>query len=576
VQLIDARGQKVIYTYEDWGPTKLEQQYPTTAATVPTRTVTYTRDNRGNVLTVMDDGIQSGQSYASTYDALDRRYDETFSYIPGGNRVLQHRYDRFGNRKQMGLQDAAPVTNTYDFNKLNRLATASLAGASLTNTYYADDDRQTLAYPNGVTETYTYKTNGPLDTVSSAGPSGPLTAFSYTYDDALNVATLTDGDGVHSFLYDGANRVTQAVHPSASGLGTEGFAYDRAGNRKDPANPSLWTYDTNNRIVQGGAATYTFDADGSVATKSDGSTFSHDVESRLAGYAGGSITASYLYDSVGHRIRKTVNGTTTWFLWDGTSLLAEYDASGNRTMRYGYLPGAFVAVQVQDANGTYYVHSDAMQAPRVLTNSAGQPVWQARYATYGAAVVNGNGVGIIYNQRLPGQYFDPESALSYNYMRYYDAALGRYAESDPIGLSGGINLYAYVSGNPISNVDPLGLLCFNFNQFADDIEQNRFDLGAVLGTLGTTLGIGTMSKVPSELRGFGVPKSELNPYTSQLSRWSSRLNIPGARAVGRTAVGVAAGAAATAATIFEGFYDLSVEAQAAINATSSGDCGCQK
>jgi len=71
-------------------------------------------------------------------------------------------------------------------------------------------------------------------------------------------------------------------------------------------------------------------------------------------------------------------------------------------------------------------------------------------------------------------------------------------------------------------------------------------------------------------------KGELNPYTSQLSRWSSRLNIPGARAVGRTAVGVAAGAAATAATIFEGFYDLRVEAQAAINATSSGDCGCQK
>jgi len=349
------------------------------------------------------------------------------------------------------------VTSTYSCNKLNQMSTANYAGASITSTYYADDDRHTVTFPNGVAETYTYRDNGPLDTLSLTGPSGPLATNSYTYDDALNVATRTDGDGVHSFLYDGANRVTQAVHPSASGLGTEGFAYDRAGNRKDPANPSLWTYDTNNRIVQGGAATYTFDADGSVATKSDGSTFSHDVESRLTRYAGGSTTASYLYDSVGHRIRKTVNGTTTWFLWDGTSLLAEYDASGNRTMRYGYLPGAFVAVQVQDANGTYYVHSDAMQAPRVLTDSAGQTVWQARYATYGAAVVNGNGVGIIYNQRLPGQYFDSESALSYNYMRYYDAALGRYAESDPIGQSGGVNLYAYVDGNPLNRSDATGL-----------------------------------------------------------------------------------------------------------------------
>jgi RHS repeat-associated protein len=461
VQVTNSRGQKIIYTYEDWGPAKLEQQYPTASATTPTRTVTYTRDNRGNVLNLTDDGIQSGQYYASTYDALDRRYDETLSYIPGGNRVLQHRYDRFGNRKQIGLQDAAPVTNTYNFNKLNQVATASLAGAALTNTYYADDDRQTVAYPNGVTETYTYKANGPLDTVSSAGPSGPLSAFSYTYDDALNVATLTDGDGVHSFLYDGANRMTQATHPSSSGLGTESFVYDRVGNRKDSANSSLWTYDANNRIAQGGAVTYTFDADGSLATRNDGTTFSHDVKSRLTQYAGGSTTASYLYDSFGRRIRKTVNGTTTWYLWDLTSVLAEYDASGSRTLRYGYLPGALVAAQVQDANGTYYVHSGAKQTPRLLTNSAGQVAWQARYAAYGTAAVNGdvdgNGVGIVFNQRLPGQYADAESALSYNYARYYDSSLGRYAESDPIGLNGGFDLYLYANGNPTTYVDPSGL-----------------------------------------------------------------------------------------------------------------------
>jgi RHS repeat-associated protein len=457
VQLINARGQMIVYAYEDWGPQKQEQQYPTTSAATPTRTVAYTRDNRGNLLTSTDNAIQTAQFYASTYDALDRPYDETFSYIPGGNRVLQHRYDRLGNRQQIGLQDAAPATITYGFNKLNQLATANFAGGSIATTDYADDDRHTVAFPNGVTETYTYRANGPLDTLSLAGPSGALATISYTYDDALNVATLTDGDGAHSFLYDGANRVTQAVHPSASGLGSENFVYDRVGNRKDPANPSLWTYDANNRIVQGGALTYTFDADGSLATRSDGTTFSHDVESRLAQYAGASTTASYLNDSVGRRIRKTVNGATTWFLWDGTRLLAEYDASGNRTMRYGYLPGAFVAVQVQDANGTYYVHSDATQAPRVLTNSAGQPVWQARYAAYGAAVVNVSGVGIVYNQRLPGQYFDAESALSYNYFRDYDPASGRYVESDPIGLNGGVNTYAYVLDNPLNLTDPSGL-----------------------------------------------------------------------------------------------------------------------
>jgi RHS repeat-associated protein len=463
-QLIDARGQKIVYAYEDWGPEKQEQQYLTTSASTPSRTATGTRDNRGNLLTLTDDGIQSGQFYSSTYDVLNRPYDETFMYMPGGNRVLQHRYDRFGNRKQIGLQDAAPVTDAYTFNKLNQLATATFAGGSVVNTYYADDNRHTVAFPNGVTATYTYRTNGPLDTVSFNGPSGALGAFSYAYDDVLNVTTLTDGDGAHSFAYDGVNRVTQALHPTASGLGGESFVYDRAGNRKDPANPSLWTYDANNQIVRGGAVTYTFDADGSLATRSDGTAFSHDIESRLTQYTGSSTTASYLYDSVGRRIRKTVNGATTWFLWDGTRLVAEYDGSGNRTMRYGYVPGTFAAIQVQDTNGTYYVHSDAVQTPRLLTNSTGQLVWQARYAAYGAAVVNadvdGNGVAIAYNQRLPGQYADSESALSYNYFRYYDPAVGRYAESDPIGLEGGVNAYAYVDGNPISEIDPLGQMGF--------------------------------------------------------------------------------------------------------------------
>ena len=148
-------------------------------------------------------------------------------------------------------------------------------------------------------------------------------------------------------------------------------------------------------------------------------------------------------------------------------------------------------------------------------------------------------------------------------------------ETDPIGLAGGVNTYAYVAGNPLMYVDSNGLACFDFNKFANQIEENRFDLTATLGSLVATEAVGTMPKTPGELRGLGVPKGELNPYTSQLSRWSGRLETRALRELGRTAAGVAVGTVATGALVFEGFYDWGVIGRAAWDATSSSDCGCK-
>jgi hypothetical protein len=114
---------------------------------------------------------------------------------------------------------------------------------------------------------------------------------------------------------------------------------------------------------------------------------------------------------------------------------------------------------------------------------------------------------------------------------------------------------------------------FDFGQFADQIEENRFDLGATLGTLFATEAIGTMPKTPSELRGLGVPKSELNPVTSQLSRWSDRLDARWMRDLGRTTGGRLASGAATLGVVFEGFYDIGVIGKAALDATSRIGCG---
>lgn len=156
-------------------------------------------------------------------------------------------------------------------------------------------------------------------------------------------------------------------------------------------------------------------------------------------------------------------------MWDGSSLLGEYDTAGNRIKRYGYLPGSYAPLQVQDANGSYYVHTDHLQTPRIATDSVGEMAWRSRHEAFGKALteqdVDGNQIALELNIRFPGQYFDAETALHYNYFRDYDPATGRYVQSDPIGLDGGINTYAYALLNPITNIDPEGLqtpaLCAN-------------------------------------------------------------------------------------------------------------------
>jgi RHS repeat-associated protein len=92
-------------------------------------------------------------------------------------------------------------------------------------------------------------------------------------------------------------------------------------------------------------------------------------------------------------------------------------------------------------------------------------MWRWDPNTFGSLAPNQNPAGLgsfVYNLRFPGQYYQAETGLYYNYFRDYDPQTGRYVKSDPLGLRGGINSYAYVGGNPITNVDPLGLLGFGF------------------------------------------------------------------------------------------------------------------
>ena len=234
---LNARNQKLDYDYELWGPVKEEKYYPTASATTADRTVTYGRDFNGNLTTITDDAIQPGSLYSMTHDALDRPDVTTIKYLPGGDRVLDSDYDRFGNRDTLTVTDGGTLTHSYTYNKLNRLDTANLPGSQAFGfAYYASDDLQTLTYPNGVTGNYAYATNGPVNNITYTCTSGNLEQLAYIYDDVLNVDTLTDlADGLHDFSYDNLNRLTQALHPATNGLpASEDYAYDLVGNREHP------------------------------------------------------------------------------------------------------------------------------------------------------------------------------------------------------------------------------------------------------------------------------------------------------------------------------------------------------
>ncbi len=121
-------------------------------------------------------------------------------------------------------------------------------------------------------------------------------------------------------------------------------------------------------------------------------------------------------------------------------------------------------VDITSTPSVYYVHTNHIEAPLALSNANGVTVWQANYTPFGEAEIVINTINEELKARFPGQYHDVESGLYYNYFRDYDPELGRYIQSDPIGLAGGINTYGYVGGNPIGLIDPYGLSsCYTLN-----------------------------------------------------------------------------------------------------------------
>jgi RHS repeat-associated protein len=169
----------------------------------------------------------------------------------------------------------------------------------------------------------------------------------------------------------------------------------------------------------------------------------------------------------------------------------------------------------------------------MITDDTGTAVWSAWYEPFGKAVVTDNQIDpVVFNLRFPGQYYDSETGLHYNWNRYYDPMTGRYVSSDPIGLEGGLNSYLYATANPLTFVDPYGLWAIG-----DPLPQSVVDVAAGWGDgISGALTFGFYSTADIRQR-FGIDDavnhcSDAYRQSEVVGQLQGALTAPGAAAKG--------------------------------------------
>jgi len=327
---------------------------------------------------------------------------------------------------------------------------------------------------NGYRSSLEFAPNGELSLLATPG----LQESRNVYDTAGRIVERIDNDDRQVYQYDGV-RLVSVNTP----LDEIRFTYDAVGNRRSRTHLSIdgteatdfyrYAVDerqaggarTGNRLVSVRDSTsnsisrYSYDVGGSPL--SDGKlSYTYDSERRLVQVSKDrQPVAAYTYNATGERVKKVVFSSdeppkVTYYLFEDAHMVAEADESGKLTAQYVYLEDHRPVVKLEGEQ-LFAVHTDSLGTPTAMSDSHGVIVWQANIGAFGVAdvVVEEKTLDI----RLPGQYADAETGNYYNYFRDYDPDTGRYLTSDPIGLNGGFNAYAYVGAMPTMNIDPLGL-----------------------------------------------------------------------------------------------------------------------
>ncbi len=244
------------------------------------------------------------------------------------------------------------------------------------------------------------------------------------------------------------------------------YGYDRAGNLLGGEHPGPVM---SNRLPGYGSERYSYNEWGELETRR-GQEYRWNAQGQLTTVISSNSRTHYRYDALGRRISKVSAGghtrqaerSRTEFIWEGYRLLQEIPAGGERrTYLYDaeqpYTPAASVTGR-KGYQQVWYYHTDPAGTVQEVTKADGTLVWAGYHAAFGEMRADISGSREYYPQplRMPGQYFDEETGLHYNLFRYYAPECGRFISQDPIGLRGGLNLYAYAP-NPLKYIDPLGL-----------------------------------------------------------------------------------------------------------------------
>ena len=552
----DFNGKTTTYAYDTGNRLLSKTPDPSFHA----QPVTYTYNFNGQRTGMSDASGNSGYDY----DSFGRLQD---AGSPAGS--LGYSYDKVGN-----LTHISGVGNgvQYNYDALNRLTSVSNSDTGTTSyTYDNVGNLQSVTYPNGVVHTYTYDNRNRLSTLNVNGTvngaAGPIAGYTYTVDASGHRTSVAEQSGrTVNYSYDNLYRLTsETIASDPNGVnGAASYVYDPVGNRTQktstiPDYPGgLTNYNANDQL-----STDTYDANGNT-TLSAGQGYVYDFENRLI-QAGG---VTYTYDGDGNRASKTANGVTTKYLVDtqnptGYPQVLEEIPSNSFPSYYVYGLEQ-ISRQRQFYNPTlttetiYYVH-DGHGSVRALTDKTGAVTDTYDYDAFGNLI---HSTGTTPNNYLfAGEQFDPDLALYYNRARYLNSTEGRFSamdtdegnDVDPLSL----HKYLFSEADPVNNADPSGheidevigslglantinaLPALNFATFVSVVQPESLYIRAFAPwkTFGLGFGGDDRSFTTSRAKGVtsrvvGIVKFLLASFRvvyadtySDLSHWGSRTSV---------------------------------------------------